>query len=425
MNRAIGEILPLFGGTLHRYRSIRLSGSVAGIPAQLNGFEPLSPKMIRKFVFYPLLALGSLIAVAGLWLVVSNAGLALLLVEDVAKSGQSSLLSSWRAEPHRETHMLTLADRRRVPMDVIAPAKSSGRIALVLIPGLSPQGKDDVRLVAYAYSLARAGIRVFVPDIASFRELQIGPGDPAQIADIVASLLENKDKFGFDALGLQAVSYAVGPAVIAATRADIRDRIRFVVGIGGYYETVGMIRYFTTGKYRATDAEAWRDGAPDPRAKWLFAQTNARYLSDPRQRAALQAIALIKRDNLPDSTDRWEAELGPEGHAILRLMLNGDPSAVDTYVSALPASMRAALEALDLSRRDLGATLKARLILIHGSDDPVIPSSESIKLSRSVRNSDLYLIDNLFHADLGEISFRDAMQLWLSTRTVLDQFDAQ
>ncbi|MGE0736741.1 MAG: hypothetical protein AB7P50_18510 [Alphaproteobacteria bacterium] len=377
--------------------------------------------MIRKFVIYPLLALCLFACAAVAWLLASNAGLAFLLVEDVAKNGQSSLLSSWRPEPNRQTILLPVGTRR-VTVDVFVPA-SSGRTAIVLVPGLSPQGKDDPRLGTYARSLARAGFRVFVPDIESFRELRIGPDDADQVADLVAKLLENKDKLGFQTLGLQAVSYAVGPTVIAATRVDIRDRIKFIVGIGGYYETVGMIRYFTTGKHREMDGQAWLTGLPDPRAKWVFAQTNATYLADPRQSAALQAIALIKRDNLPDSTDRWEADLGPEGDAILRLMLNTDPDRVAAYLAALPANMRGALTALDLSGRDLATQLKARLILIHGSDDPVIPSSESKKLVRSVRNGDLYLVDNLFHADLGEISFRDGVQLWLSARAVLDQID--
>ena len=43
--------------------------------------------------------------------------------------------------------------------------------AVILVPGLTPYGKDDPRLVSFAHSLARDRFLVLVPEIANTRLL--------------------------------------------------------------------------------------------------------------------------------------------------------------------------------------------------------------------------------------------------------------
>src|SRR5919106_3534260 len=60
--------------------------------------------------------------------------------------------------------------------------------ALVLVPGLVPEGKDDPRLVALAQTLVRAGFAVLVPDIAGLRAQKVSPEDARAIAAAIAQL---------------------------------------------------------------------------------------------------------------------------------------------------------------------------------------------------------------------------------------------
>ena len=62
-------------------------------------------------------------------------------------------------------------------------------------------------------------------------------------------------------------------------------------------------------------------------------------------------------------------------------MTNADPARTLALINALPDETVAMIDALTLADKDLHA-LPARLILVHGKSDPLIPYTESIALSR-------------------------------------------
>lgn len=306
--------------------------------------------------------------------------------------------------------------------------------ATVLVPGFTPSGKDDHRLVALATTFARAGFLVLVPDLPGGRETRMQLDDARRIADAVVHLsgrpgLEQLDG---ERVGLVAISYAVGLAVLAASEPDARDRIAFLAGLGGYYDTTELVRFTTTGAYRPPDAHStamrgWRRAEPLRAAKWVFLAGNIETLGDPRDRALMTAISEIRRrggrEALVDAEGRdLVAQLGPEGQNLYSLMTNKDPGRVESLLAALPAALRRRLAALSLRGHDLGH-LVGRLILIHGRADPLVPYSESLALSRAVPQSELFLIDGFSHIDpravglAGRLQLIDAIQAILARRT--------
>lgn len=304
--------------------------------------------------------------------------------------------------------------------------------ALVLVPGFTPSGKNDRRLVALARTFARSGFLVLVPDLRGSRETRVRLGDARRIADAVMHLsarpeLESRTREGSPAaVGLVAISYAVGLAVLATTEPDAKERTGFLVGLGGYYDTVEVVRFATTGAYRLPGEERWRSLEPLRAAKWYFLSSNIQALSDPGDRAALEAIAEIRqrsgRAALADGEGRdLVAQLGPEGQDLYALMTNRDPARVEPLLAALPAPLRDQLSALTLRGRDL-SHLAGRLILIHGREDPLVPFSESLALSKAVPQSALFLIDGFSHINprsvgvIGQLQLADAIQAILARR---------
>ena len=101
--------------------------------------------------------------------------------------------------------------------------------ALVLVPGLARTGKDDPRLVAFATSLARVRFRglgsrrlkacarskFFPPTSTRWRMRRCGCRKQAHLT-------------GGQPVGIVAISYAAGPALLAATteRGARRCRLR-------------------------------------------------------------------------------------------------------------------------------------------------------------------------------------------------------
>ena len=292
--------------------------------------------------------------------------------------------------------------------------------ALVMVPGVTPEGRDDPRLIAFAGSLARHRFLVFVPDLPGLREQRVSRGDPAAITKAADALATCFADGSAARLGVVAISYAVGPALLAALDGAGGRRIGLVVGIGGYHDVVSAITYLTTGYYRPVAGAGWYPGAPEPTARWVFLLASAPHVPSPEDRELLAGIARARLADPRTDTRAMEARLGAGGRATLALAANLDPERVPGLIAALPEPLRDDIEALDLANRSLQA-LPAHLLLIHGRDDPLIPATESQALASAVPlgQADLFVVGNLSHVEIHPGGVVDTVRLWQAAYRLL------
>lgn len=294
------------------------------------------------------------------------------------------------------------------------------RAALVVVPGAAEAGRRDPRLVRFAQDLAAARFLVFVPQLGADHPLRLSGSDADTIAAAVRHLAAES---GAERVGVSALSYAVGPAVLAALREDTRDHVAFVLGVGGYHDITAGITALTTGFWRPAPDAAWQTMDVPINARWLFLEANASRLEAPDD-ALLEAIAVRRLRDPAAPINDLAAGLTPPGQAVLALMTNPDPDAVPGLISALPEPLRREIETLDLARRDL-SPLRARLLLIHGRDDPMVPHSESLALAAAAPHGQarVYLVDGLRHVDLEGVGTWDAVTLAQATYHLLRERD--
>ncbi|MEE8445096.1 MAG: alpha/beta hydrolase [Alphaproteobacteria bacterium] len=304
--------------------------------------------------------------------------------------------------------------------DLYSPA-APARAGLVVVPGANPNGKDDPRLVAFATTMARFRFEVLVPELPGLRDMRVSSDDAGIVADALVALSRHRAAQGNATVGIVAISYSVGPAIISLLEDKARGAAHFLLGIGGYYDFETAITFFTTGCYRMGGG-AWRRRAPDDYGRWFFARSNAGFLDDPGDRAALEAMA--ERGLADASADMADlvAALGPQGRTVHDLLANRDPGRVGQLIDALPPRMREEISKLDLRSRDLSA-LQTRLILVHGYDDPVVPETESMALAAAAPNARLYLLKSLRHVDPGRAGPVDKLKMLVAMHGVLAERD--
>jgi pimeloyl-ACP methyl ester carboxylesterase len=348
---------------------------------------------------------------------------AIRVLQDISAGAGPSSLKRHTDAPRREA-IAYRAGGRDYLADLYRPGGGEkARAALVLVPGVAPAGRDDPRLVAFANTLARARFAVLVPDMPNLKAQRITAADIRHIGDAASYLAERKGPRGPRPLGIAAISYAVGPALMAALAAA-PGRVSFVVGIGGYHDSLQVITFFTTGNYRQRDETPWRHAEPNAFGKWVFVLGNAHRIEDAHDRALLRAMARRKLDDRGAPIGDLAGALGPEGASVHALVVNTSPERVPALVALLPAGVRREIEALDPSRRDL-RSMGTRLILVHGRDDAIVPFTESQRLAAAARpgKARLYLVDNLMHADMAAPGIWDAFTLWRAVRSLLRERD--
>ncbi len=341
---------------------------------------------------------------------------ALLLADFAAGSGPSRLKTQTPV-PRRESLRITIRDR-----SYQADLYTSGEkpmAPLLIVPGAAESGKDDPRLVAFATSLARVRFAVLVPDLPGLRRLQVSTANIQEVADVFSWLLARPELAPAGRGGMVAFSYGAGPALLAARQPELRERAAFLLLVGGYYDLPAALTYFTTGWYRQEGE--WRHQEPNAYGKWVFVQANLERVTDARDRELLRTIAERKMSNLQAPVTDLAARLGPEGRALYAFLTNRDPRRTPLLLRELPAAIREEIAALDLATRDL-SHLTARLLLVHGYDDPIIPFTQSVELARAAPDTELFLLRGLYHVDLRP-GWVDRWRLWQLTGSLLGRRD--
>jgi fermentation-respiration switch protein FrsA (DUF1100 family) len=194
----------------------------------------------------------------------------------------------------------------------------------------------------------------------------------------------------------------LAPVALALDESGLADRVRMVVTLGGHAEARELVRYFTTGAYG-------------------FGSIAARVTVNPELASAFLARNL---DLVPDTQDRAavrnalqggaSSEVGPGARAVLAVLQNREPARVDALLDALPSETRALLDAVSPARH-LGRT-GARLLFVHGRDDPAIPFTESLRLvAAAPGRSRLILVGLIGHVEGQQPAWRrvaDLARLW-------------
>ncbi|WP_052000133.1 alpha/beta fold hydrolase domain-containing protein [Caenispirillum salinarum] len=316
------------------------------------------------------------------------------------------------ADPPPLPEALAAVERQEIagPADLYRATDVAPEAALVVVPGAAEEGRRDPRLVRFAATLADAGFLVLVPGLAGDDPLRLSAGDADAVARGVQRLTGTA---AVAEVGLVGISYAAGPALLAALRPAVREHVGFVLVIGGYHDITAAITYMTTGAYRVAPGAGWRTGPVDRQAKWRFLLANAgRVGAGTDDAETLRAIARRRLAAPGAGVAALTQALGPEARAVWRLLSNDDPDRVPALIDALPDALRTEIRALDLSRRDLDR-LTAEVILIHGRDDPMVPWTESRALAERIGpdQARLYVVDGLYHVDMGDLSAGDGLAL--------------
>lgn len=352
-----------------------------------------------------------------------------LVLQDLAAGEGASRLKRTTPAPLREVVGYTVDGRKR-QADIYLPGpldacKMTGaqfspncpRAALIAVPGAVPRGNDDPRFTAFAATLARAGFAVVAPEMPGFRELRVRPQDAREIADALRYALSRPELAPGGRAGVFAFSYAAGPAVLAALEPDIRDEVNFIAALGGYHNLPRAMRFFTTGWYEHDGV--WHYLAPDDTGRMVLAYSSLDYLDAPGDKKIFEQMVNARLKDPAADLTLLARQLSPPGNTVYALAVNTDRERFAELLDQLPSAMRDDIARLDLARHDL-SRLKARLWLVHGKNDNLIPWTESLALAKAAPSGKtrVFLVHGVIgHVDLG---IADALSLRFWTQDLPD-----
>jgi len=267
------------------------------------------------------------------------------------------------------------------------------RRAVLLVPGVHAMGIDEPRLVALSREFAASGLAVVTMELPDLTRYQFTPGSVDQIEDGAAWL--SRQAIASDGhLGLMGISFAGGLSMVAAGRPSVRDRIAFVFSFGGHGDLPRALRYLCTGLEPLKPGEPpgtpQQYRAPHDYGVAVILVGIADRMVPPGQVEPLRrAIVTFLTASQLDLVDKQRAaELFtkarqavadlPDPAASLMKLVN------DRDVKTLGAKLLPVLERIQYPASlssEASTPPTAPVFLLHGTDDRVIPSVETLLLA--------------------------------------------
>jgi pimeloyl-ACP methyl ester carboxylesterase len=245
------------------------------------------------------------------------------------------------------------------PADVYTSRRSE--MPIVMIHGVNETGKNSPQIRPFARGLAAAGFVVILPDFERLKRQNVTPAD---VDDVVSTFKQ----LGRDG-GIACVSYGCGPALIAASRPEIREKVRFIVTFGAYFDLHTTLSSIIT-------------SPPSSLAysKWRYMGGNVDLLRRESDREAIQRLAAARAGEDDAPWTESPEDLSPGGMAYLSVFESRASTEFESRVRRMPA-LNERIEQLSPSRFFNG--IRAPMIIVHMKDDPCVPSSESVRMAEA------------------------------------------
>jgi pimeloyl-ACP methyl ester carboxylesterase len=301
-----------------------------------------------------------------------------------------------------------------VGSEIFRPGRGAGPWpAVVVLPGVTRQGREHPALRAVARGLAGSGHIAILAEPEGLAVGELGSDALEQTRAAVAAAASRPDA----AHGRVAVVGVSGGATLgllaAAADAELAERISMVVALAPCCDIVEAIRVVTTGAYR--DGDVLVPFATRDFFKLVTARSVVAGLPPGPDRSSLRAHLLALEDYGPEPLEGVRvlsrAGLEPAARAVVGLLANVDPARFDELLAALPEEFVAHLDSL--SPVSAAARIVAPVELVVGRSDKYFPPADAAAFARACPQARLTVLDSLEHAvpSFSPAAARDLLRL--------------
>ncbi len=322
--------------------------------------------------------------------------------------GTPATLAGWRASSFtRQPDMWVPTRSGTIPARLYEP---DGRVrrTLLVMPGVHRDGINESRLVGLAEDLSATGYRVVTVAAPDLQKFKVTP----QVTDVIEDAVRwtsEQPQFRTDGkIGIVGISFTGGLSIVAAGRESIRDRVAFVMSFGGHGDLARALHYLASGEVLGNLEQA----------KHSSAVAGADHVGvHPPHDYGLAVVLLNLADRVVPADQVAALSKGIDGFLLASSLAVTDPprsvpifEEMKQYQETLPEPSRTYMQYVnDRAVDKLGPVLlpvieklknhpgmaalsaeratppSAPIFLLHGVDDSVIPSVETVLLAEHLK----------------------------------------
>lgn len=322
--------------------------------------------------------------------------------------GPPATLAAWGASTVSKDAVIAVPTRTgAVPARFYRPGGTIRR-TILLMPGVHRDGIEEARLVGLAEDLAATGFGVLTIAAPDLQKFKITPQVTDVIEDAVIWASAQKQYAPDGKVGLLGISFSGGLSIVAAGRPAIRDHVAFVLSFGGHGDLARVMHYLCSGQVLG-DLE---------RAKQSSAVVGADHVGvHPPHDYGVAVVLLSLADRVVPADQVAALSRGIDGFLLASSLAMTDQAAalkvfdeMKAYAVTLPEPSRTLMtyvndravdklgpillpiadglkdyEGMPALSAERAAPPLGLVLLLHGVDDNVIPSMETVLLAEHLR----------------------------------------
>jgi dienelactone hydrolase len=254
---------------------------------------------------------------------------------------------------------------------------------ILLVFGVNNLGRNHPAIVRVADALARTGVAVLVPDSRTLLEGRLEVGEIDGVVDAFR-LLATRPEVDRERLGIVGFSVGGSLALLAARDPAIAEQVRWVNAFGAFADAETYLASVASHAHRE-DAGAEVSWTPTPLAREVFLHFLLDQVSDPDDRAALEAAfadAILAGDRPESDVDLRASLDSGAARTVHDLLTVTSLDGARRVIGELPAESLAFIDAISPARHLSG--LAADVYLMHETEDHHVPYVESRRLASAL-----------------------------------------
>jgi len=296
-----------------------------------------------------------------------------------------------------EEYLIKIGNRKILP-DIYRPNDNKKYPGMIVFAPLAKEGKREPLVVNFMKGLVGLGFTVMVPFWPNRSVGTIYESDSNDLIECI-SWFSKSNHIKNEPIGIVAVSYGTGPAIIACANNEIQEKIRFLMSISGYIELLSVAKLVVTKQFSYKNISG--SAEPDPYARYILFRNAGNWCESKKDTKIFYKLAqnYFTKQNPDKELDTTKDSFSKDGRKVFDWVTSKTPQEFDNGYLKMSNNIKKYYSGLSVSDK-LIKSINFPLLILHSTNDRLIPYTESVKLYDKIedkKDSTLVLIDAFDH----------------------------
>lgn len=304
-----------------------------------------------------------------------------VLISIIVPGTLSRLLAALLPSVFMETTHYIGVKGEKIPMRIYHPKKSGRRPVFIIYPGASPTGEEHEALNILGEGMAKLGLRVFLPRLSALKDVLIQSETTEEILKAYRQVGQRSD-VNPKKIAVVGVSFSGSLVIKAFAEESITTMPACILSYGSYFDIENTLRFALTGDFSDGNDQYHID--PNEWGRIVFFHNHLDLLEEHLNPERVRPYFLKLVQNDENGAEDAFKKMSEQEQEFVRKIVDGNRKETMELAEEILPKLKDVNIAL--SPRYFINKINFPLFLMHGSQDNMVPFTETVKFSRILRS---------------------------------------